>query len=163
MTKGRKKLPDSVKTLRGTDQPCRMDNLPAPVSISGAPLELPKSGLKGTAKKIYSVVGTELLCNNLLDIASLDLMIAYCREMGLYTDMMRDLEKEGMTLLVETKTGTITQINPKRKIAETALSAAKSLAAEFGLSPSSRARVAALLNAAAPKDDFADFEVIDIQ
>lgn len=77
--------------------------------------------------------------------------------------MMKDLEKEGYTVKVETKTGYITQVNPKRKIAEGALSAAKALAAEFGMTPSSRNRVAALLSGNAPKDDFADFEDVDVQ
>lgn len=124
---------------------------------------LPKSGLKGTAKKVYSLVATELMNRGILDVLSADLVIAYCREMALYQDMMRDLEKEGMTVSIETKNGTISQINPKRKIAESALSAAKSLAAEFGLSPASRARVLALIMDKTPKDDFADFEIIDEQ
>ena len=93
----------------------------------------------------------------------MDLVIAYCREMALYHDMMKDLEKEGYTVKVATKTGFITQVNPKRKIAESALSAAKALAVEFGMTPSSRNRVAALLSGNEPKDDFADFEDVDVQ
>ena len=43
--------------------------------------------------------------------------------------MMKDLETEGYTVTVTTKTGKITQINPGlRKIAENALVAAKTLA-----------------------------------
>jgi phage terminase small subunit len=65
---------------------------------------------------------------------------------------------------VETKSGTtVTQINPKRKIAESALSAAKTLASEFGISPASRARVAAMIAGVQKKDDFADYETIDEQ
>lgn len=165
MAKGRKTISDSQKRLRGTDQPCRMteNSLPAAATTGGAMTSLPKSGLKGTAKKVYSLVATELMNRGILDVLSADLVIAYCREMALYQDMMRDLEKEGMTVSIETKNGTISQINPKRKIAESALTAAKSLAAEFGLSPASRARVLALIMDKAPKDDFADFEIIDEQ
>lgn len=49
MTRGRKKLPDELKSLRGTDQPCRMtgDAIPAGTAIAA----LPRSGLKGTAKQ----------------------------------------------------------------------------------------------------------------
>ena len=104
-----------------------------------------------------------MLCNNMLDVASLDLLVAYCREMALYNDMMKAVEKEGVTVEVETKAGTVTQINPKRKVAEGALANAQRLASEFGLSPASRGRVAALLTGNTPKDDFADFEIIDIQ
>lgn len=162
MTKGRKKITDESKRLRGTDQPCRMDGTGVPAA---APVNaLPKAkGLKGTAKKVYAIVGTELASKGLLDAVNMDLLLAYCREMALYQDMMRDLEKEGYTITVDTKTGTVTQINPKRKIAENALVAAKTLASEFGISPASRARVAAMIAGIQKKDDFADFEVIDEQ
>ena len=162
MAKGRKKLPDNIKALRGTDQPCRMENKVATLPTQTL-ITLPKTGLKGTAKKIFVIVATELIYNNLLDRLGTDLLVAYCREMALYHDMMKDLEKEGYTVKVETKTGFITQVNPKRKIAENALSAAKALAVEFGMTPSSRNRVAALLSGNAPKDDFADFEEVDVQ
>ena len=138
--KGRKKLPDNIKALRGTDQPCRMSDKPA-VQTSSV-ISLPKVGLKGTAKKIFVVV-------------------AYAREMALYHDMMSDIEKEGVTIEVVTKTGVVTQINPKRKIAEGALSSAKMLATEFGMTPSSRSRVSAILNGNEQKDEFAEFEEVD--
>ncbi len=164
MTKGRKRISDVDKRLRGTDQPCRMDSS-VPATIATAEVSLPKSGLKGTAKKIYSVVGTEMMCKGLLDVVSMDLLVAYCREMALYTDLMRDIEKEGVTIEVPTKDGesTITVINPKRKVAESALASAKALASEFGISPASRARVAAMIAGVQKKDDFAEFEIIDEQ
>ena len=157
--KGRKKLPDNIKALRGTDQPCRMSDKPA-VQTSSV-ISLPKVGLKGTAKKIFAVVATELMHNNLLDIYGLDMVVAYAREMALYHDMMSDIEKEGVTIEVETKNGTVIQINPKRKIAEGALSSAKMLATEFGMTPSSRSRVSAILNGNEQKDEFAEFEEVD--
>lgn len=164
MTKGRKKISDESKRLRGTDQPCRMDSSVPAIATVSAVGTLPKSGLKGTAKKIYALVGTEMLSKGLLDVVNIELLVAYCREMGLYKDMMHDLEQEGFTVSVETKSGaTITQINPKRKIAESALSAAKVLASEFGISPASRARVAAMIAGVQKKDDFAEFETIDEQ
>ncbi len=150
--KGRKKLPDNIKALRGMDQPCRMSDKPA-VQTSTV-VKLPKSGLKGTAKKVFAVVATELMHNNLLDVYGVDMVVAYAREMA-------DIEKEGVTIEVMTKTGVVTQINPKRKVAEGALAAAKSLATEFGMTPSSRSRVLAILNNNAPKDEFAEFEEIE--
>ena len=161
MSKGRKKTSDASKRLRGTDQPCRMDGELIPMATATT---LPKAkGLKGTAKKLYQLVGTELASKGLLDVVNLDLLVAYCREMALYQDLMKDLETEGVIIKVATKTGTITQINPKRKVAENALVAAKTLAAEFGLSPASRARVAAMIAGIQKKDDFADYETIDEQ
>lgn len=123
-------------------------------------VSLPRSGLKGTAKKVFEVVATELIHNRLLDLVGVDLVVAYAREMGLYHDMMRAVEKEGYTIEVATKSGTTTVVNPKRKVAESALANAKSLASEFGLTPSSRHRVVALLSDDVPKDDFAEFEEV---
>ena len=92
----------------------------------------------------------------------MDLVVAYAREMALYHDLMRNVEREGATVEVETKNGSATIINPKRKIAEGALAAARSLAAEFGMTPSSRNRVVALLANNTPKNDFAEFEEITV-
>ena len=124
-------------------------------------VKLPKVGLKGTAKKIFAVVATELMHNNLLDVYGVDMIVAYAREMALYHDMMSDIEKEGVTIEVVTKNGVVTQINPKRKVAEGALASAKSLATEFGMTPSSRSRVSAILNGNEQKDEFAEFEEVD--
>ena len=123
-------------------------------------VSLPRSGLKGTAKKVFEIVATELLHKCLLDAVGVDLVVAYAREIGLYHDAMREAEKEGYILEIETKFGTTKIVNPKRKVAESALANAKSLAAEFGLTPASRSRVAALLSDNTPKDDFAEFEEI---
>ena len=157
--KGRKKLPDNIKALRGTDQPCRMSDKPA--VQTAMVVKLPKVGLKGTAKKIFAVVATELMHNNLLDVYGVDMIVAYAREMALYHDMMTEVEREGVTIEVVTKNGVVTQINPKRKVAEGALASAKSLATEFGMTPSSRSRVSAIMNDNAPKDEFAEFEEIE--
>ena len=124
-------------------------------------VKLPKVGLKGTAKKIFAVVATELMHNNLLDVYGVDMIVAYAREMALYHDMMTEIEREGVTIEVVTKTGVVTQINPKRKVAEGALASAKSLAIEFGMTPSSRSRVSAILNGNEQKDEFAEFEEVD--
>lgn len=57
--KGRKKIPDELKSLRGTDRPCRMTDDAVPAGSSVA--TLPRSGLKGTAKKVFAIVATELV------------------------------------------------------------------------------------------------------
>ena len=124
-------------------------------------VKLPKVGLKGTAKKIFAVVATQLMHNNLLDVYGVDMIVAYAREMALYHDMMTEVEREGVTIEVVTKNGVVTQINPKRKVAEGALASAKSLATEFGMTPSSRSRVSAILNGNEQKDEFAEFEEVD--
>ena len=71
---------------------------------------------------------------------------------------MREVEKEGDTIEVEKKFGSTTLVNAKRKVAESALANAKALAVEYGLTPASRSRVAALLTDNAPNDEVAEFE-----
>ena len=94
--KGRKKLPDNIKALRGTDQPCRMTDKPA---VQGATvIKLPKVGLKGTAKKVFAVVATELMHNNLLDVYGVDMVVAYAREMALLSALSNLWRGKTMTL-----------------------------------------------------------------
>ena len=157
--KGRRKIPNALKTLRGTDQPCRMtDGAESPATNVVA---VPRSGLKGTARKVFGIVAAGLIHKRLLEVVGVDLVVACAREMGLYHDMMRDVEREGATVEIITRNGPATVVNPKRRIAEGALANARSLAAEFGLTPASRHRVAALLADDAPKDDFAEFEEME--
>lgn len=155
MAKGRKALPNEVKVLRGTDQPCRMQSEQIAMSKISS---IPKCKLKGTAKKIFESVASELIHKQLFEFVGLDLIIAYSREMGLYHDLSKELEKDGYTIKVKSKNGTTIAVSPKRKIAETALSNAKVIAVEFGFTPASRSRVAALVNPEVKKDDFSEFE-----
>lgn len=153
---GRKKTTNEQKILRGTDQPCRM----TPQTVSNGMSEIPKVKLKGSAKKIFEYTACELINKGLMEIVSLDLLVAYAREMSIYHDLMREVEKEGFTIEVETKNGTTTIVNPKRKVAESALNNAKSIASEFGFTPVSRMRVAGLIAPKQNQDDFAEFEEI---
>lgn len=156
MARGRKKESNQQKILRGTDLPYKM----TPEVEFDSITEIPKVRLKGTAKRIFEYTATYLINHRLFEIVGLDLLVAYSREMAIYHDLMRDVEKEGFTLEVETKNGTTTIINPKRKVAEAALANAKSIASEFGFTPVSRMRIAGLIAPKQSKDDFAEFEEI---
>lgn len=155
---GRKNTSDLVKNIRGTDQPCRLTN-DAAVGFTKL-AKVPSSGLDGMAKKIYKIVATELWNKQLLENVNIDLVIAYSREMGIYYEMANDLKIEGYTVSEATKLGKKIKINPKRKIMETALSHAKSLSVEFGFTPASRAKIAAMISGKVEVDDFAEFEEI---
>lgn len=156
MPRGKVRLSNEEKIRRGTDQPCRM----SPQVDSAKMTAIPKVRLKGTAKKIFEYTATELLHKNLLELVGLDLLVAYCREMAIYHELMAEVEKEGYTIEVETKNGTTTIINPKRKVAESALANAKSIASEYGFTPASRTRISGLIAPPEKRDDFADFEEI---
>ena len=157
--KGRRKIPDALKTLRGTDQPCRMTGGAKPPATNV--VTVPRSGLKGTARKVFEIVAAELIHKRLLAGGGVVRGVPSARELGLNHHMRRADEREGATVEVITRSGPATVANPKRRIAEGALANARSLAAEFGLTPASRHRVAALLTDDAPKDDFAEFEEME--
>lgn len=158
MPRGKHKLSNEQKILRGTNQPCRMSD---EVDASQKLATIPKVKLKGVAKKIFEYTATELLHKNLLDLVGLDLLVAYCREMAIYHELMAEVEKEGFTIEIETKNGTTTIVNPKRKVAESALANAKSIASDYGFTPASRSRISGLAAPAEKKDDFAAFEIIE--
>lgn len=98
------------------------------------------SGLKGTAKKVFEVVATEVVHKCLLAVGGMYLVVSYAREMGLYHDMMRETKKKGYTIEVMMKLGTAIVVTPKCSVAESALANVKALASEFGLAPVSRGR-----------------------
>lgn len=156
MPRGKQKLSNEQKALRGTDQPCRL----SPQTVGESLTAIPKVKLKGAAKKIFEYTATELLHKNLLELVGLDLLVAYCREMAIYHELMAEVEKEGYAIEVETKNGTATIVNPKRKVAESALANAKSIASEYGFTPASRSRVAGLVAPKQNQDEFAEFEEI---
>lgn len=62
--KGRRKIPDALKTLRGTDQPCRMTGGAKPPATNV--VAVPRSGLKGTARKVFGIVARNLYTNGFL-------------------------------------------------------------------------------------------------
>ena len=90
---GRKKIPDQVKILHGTNQPCRMnENKPdyeIVKKLPPAPRWFSKLG-----KRIYRNLGKELLQKNILTALSIPMFIAYCREISIYLE----IEMEFLTM-----------------------------------------------------------------
>ncbi len=154
-----KKTTDNQKLLRGTAQPCRLDGQ----VVANALVEIPKVKLKGTAKKIFEYTSLELISLGVLETVSVDLLVAYAREMALYHDLTMELDKaQDYIIDVVTKFGIQKQVNPKRKIAESALSNAKTIANEFGFTPISKNRLSGLITPKKNTDDFDEFEEIKI-
>lgn len=165
MGKGRKALPDEMKLLRGTAKKSRMQK-----AGTGGNFEIvtkvPTSGLKGVAKKIYEDAAGQLVACGVLDVVGLPMLVSYAREMGLYYTLMQEMEKakpednNGFVIEEFTKFGSTMKVNPKRKIAQNALVNAKSLASEFGFTPASRSKIAAMLSGVSKntEDEFSEFE-----
>lgn len=163
MSRGRKPLPEGLKKIRGTSQPCRQ--VPVVVGYSKVILQ-PKTKLQPSAKKIFKDIARELIACGVLDVVSIPLLTAYAQEIAVYYDLMTEIDgtpettAEGYIVKEQTKYGVKIKINPKRIAALQALQAAKTIASDFGFTPATKARISAILNQA-PKndnDEFAEFE-----
>ena len=143
MGKGRKNIPDTVKILKGTDQPCRInDNKPQFDKISELP-RLRPNPLNKQGQDIYRKTGNMLINQGLLNIANINLFVMFCNEAGIYFQLNEELKDEGYIIKQKTKYGTKTIINPKRKLATEVLDKARQLGLEFGITPASENKVIA--------------------
>jgi len=142
MAIGGKKIPDQLKVLRGTDQPCRM-NPDQPVMDKVEKIPRPPRWFSATVKRVYKDVTTQLAEAGILQVVDLQLIIAYCNQYALHIDIERRLAGDLDDRLqdVETKFGEKKEVAPLQRISNEALKRAHALASEFGLTPVARARI----------------------
>jgi len=134
MTKGRKKIPDGLKKLTGTLQKCRAQDENIEV-ISKLPPSPKWFSLK--AKKIYRETGGVMIELGVLRQSDLQMLLSYVIEFSSYLKIKEEIEIEGC--VINTRKGKV--VNPKSKVANEHLKAAKDLAKEFGMTPASFARL----------------------
>jgi P27 family predicted phage terminase small subunit len=141
MSKGRKKLPDQLKLIRGTLQSCRAS------SVTGgqdeAPMTAPKN-LSEAARVHFSALKE--------NIAQLGLDSATFTEVAMLAAMrMEEIEEcdalivaHGRIIETTTEAGSLfLRANPAVAMRNEAMRHLQSLLAEFGLTPSASARVSA--------------------
>jgi P27 family predicted phage terminase small subunit len=138
---GRKRKPDALKILTGTDQPVRMNgNGPAYGKITKLPPyphKLNKSG-----KQIYKDIATGLATSGVLNFVNIALLVSYCNQLGIHYECEIALgEVEERIHKLNTKGGSYTQVKALQKISQDALKSAKMLASEFGITPAAQARL----------------------
>jgi len=146
--KGRKPKPTAMKLLSGTAQPCRTNkkDLAMPVVTKVPP---PPKWFTPLAKKIYKDTTRHLTAARVLNSVDLEMLIAYCSEYSNYLEIMQkfspgkhgDPAEEERIIKTQTKQGMMQQVNPLFKMAQSSLEKAKAIGVEFGLTPSSRAKV----------------------
>jgi P27 family predicted phage terminase small subunit len=144
MAKGRKALPDNAKRMKGTDQPCRLDDpggqaMTLPV-ISKLP---PARNLGKHGRKIYRQVGTMLMNLGILNEINFNHFYQYIRETELYISTMEEMPTaEEMIHDITDKQGNLTtKVKAMRNIAQDALNNSRSLGAEFGLTPQAQSKI----------------------
>ena len=154
---GRNRLPDAVKVARGTDQPCRMsgdagvsvlDSVKAPAFLSGA------------AKKIFEETAFQLCSCRVLTALDVEQLSMYALNVGRAIEAEKAIKKEGAVITVKTKYDQVPAVNPWVKIQKDAISVSSAIAAQYGLTPVSRMRIAQMV---APekkeKDPFEEFDL----
>ena len=77
MKPGRAKIPNGLKVISGTDQPCRMAPPSKPIEPGSETVKRP-SYLKGEARKKWDLIAPILEKRGRLDVAHLDVVISYC-------------------------------------------------------------------------------------
>lgn len=142
MAGGRKKKPDHLKVLSGTDQPCRM-NPDQPVAVRG--IATPPAWLSERAAEIFA-----RLCAILdgMGIASPDdqdnlaMLASRLEEVEVCTAVIEDC---GRTYERRGEDGEVQMIRSRPEVGQRneAMRHAQSLLSEFGLSPAARAKVSA--------------------
>ena len=147
MTAGRKPKPTALKQLEGnpgkrklpTEEPKLAPALPSP----------PKE-LTAAAKREWKRVGPELFAAGILTNADRAALAAYCQSWADWVTARANLDKDGWTKLSET--GYEMQ-SPWVSIANRAMANYIKVAAEFGLTPSARARLATDPRVVDPEDE----------
>ena len=132
--RGRKPIPTIVKSIRGTDRPCRRPtNEPAPEGEASCP-----EFLTAEAKREWRRLEDELHRIGLLTIVDRAAMAGYCQAWADFRwtiDFLRHRQK-----IVQAPSG-YKQIHPVMTVRRQSAKQMLAFAAELGLTPSARARL----------------------
>ena len=135
MTRGRKPKPTIEKQLAGNPGK-RALNLNEPKPKLGLP---PRPAfLTGDARREWDRVSKDLYRLGLLAEIDRTVLAAYCAVAGTFIEAQEQLKEEPLTLI--TDKGNVIQ-NPLVGIRNTSIQMMVKIAAEFGMTPSSRTRI----------------------
>lgn len=152
---GRNRLPEEVKSKRGTSRKCRQLSPSTVVATQLLDVAVP-SHLKGEAKKIYELKVRQCFAMGTLADIDADALAIYAWELAELIRLQQELKAEGYTYEVMTKLGTETKLNPKEKVVRAKIAMVNTIGSQFGWSPVSRMKLQAMAKAEEKKDDFND-------
>lgn len=137
MRRGRKPTPTALKVARGNPGKRKLNqNEPKPALTVGAPAA-PKR-LTGVALGKWNELAAELYKTGVLTVVDTDALERYCLIYQRWVEAEEKLTKQGFITLTD-KNNQIQ--NPYLAVANRCIKQLDSLAAEFGITPSSRSRV----------------------
>ena len=150
---GRNRLPDKIKDLRGTSQPCRKTKSDFK-TISKLPP--PPPYFSKTAKKIYKTVGANILSAKILTPSNLPQFVAYCNEIAIYFDANEEISTlAGRVEEMSNESGSRTFPSGMQRVAAMALQSALKLGREFGFTPATVSRIG--VTGKKDNDEFSNF------
>ena len=163
MGKGRKTLPDAVKSLRGTDQPCR---------LSGGGVEVDKitsiTAITSTknlkllptkrAKEIFKTKANQLIALGILTELDIEHLAVYANSLDVLFSCMENMREPAVEKY--DKFGNLTGYVPRPEIAmyKQMVDHVNRIGSEFGFTPISRQRI----NQQAPKEKSLADELKDL-
>lgn len=152
---GRTPLPDTIKAKRGTLRKSRQRPTIETPAVQLLDVKAP-ARLKGEAKKIYERVVRQCFANGILAEIDADALALYAWELAELIELQKRLKDEDYVVEEMTKTGVKMKTHPLVKVVAQKLATVNSIGSQFGWSPVSRIRLAAM--AAGGKKDKDDFE-----
>jgi P27 family predicted phage terminase small subunit len=137
--KGRKKVPDAIRRLQGTDKPYLMSG-DRPIFKLQEVSSMPTAPeyMNDVATQIYYDVTKQMIELGLVNNANFAMIVTYAQCIGKYHDAEIELKKQGM---VVTDAFGNSKTNPYNKISNDAMALALRIGSEFGLTPSAQSRI----------------------
>lgn len=139
MSKGRNPKSEASKELAGTSRP---DRGPTQVIIPVIQeIPRPPSALTTSGKRVWRLIVESMIRMGLFMEMDTFMVAAYCQEMGIYNDCMKEVKKNGPVVEFFNGKQVMNIISPYYKAANLALKNAKSIADSFGLTPAARVKI----------------------
>lgn len=156
---GRNRVPDEVKRLRGTLQPCReLKNVPA---VQGSFRLKPPSWLSPEEKKAFKAAAAILSDWGILSPADEGLIAMYVNALAKWKDAERHLREDGAVVLVKDEDDNLLsqQLNLYYQVSKDAVKQAAALQQQLGFGPVARAKILSMIGKGEEdKDDFSEFD-----
>lgn len=151
---GRKKLPDAIKKLKGTDQKCRITGGETAEYEKITQIPSAPSYLNSEAKKVYKITAEQLASIGVLDAVNINTVLMYACEMGKYIEVQKNCKKarkadfgdnykmyEAFQFTLDKNDRPDIKRHMWDKLATEYLDNARKLASELGITPASSSKV----------------------
>lgn len=147
MAAGRKPVPTALKIVKGTDQKCRVnENEPTPKTDN---IKMP-ANLSPLAQSQWEQICEQLIDARIMTNIDVQALAMYCEAYALWRDATDKINTTGA--VVKGKDGYPVR-SPFLFVAQKAFEQMKSMLTEFGMTPSSRAKVSTTNGSESAPDD----------